>query len=187
MYSVIYLKTDVPLLADIFENFRNTYMKSYELDPAHYFTTPGFTWDAMVKYTKVELELLTDIDMVLFIRKGIRGGISQCCNRYAKANDEYLETEFKENEPSKFLMYYDVDYLYGWAMNQSLRFEYFKWVKNIDNSNFFNISDDNDVGCILVVDLEYPKDLHDAHKDLPLCPEHSTPLGSTQQNFKDFV
>lgn len=69
-YSDLYLKTDVLLLVDIFENFRTTCMRAYKLDPAHYYTTPGLTWDAALKYTNVKLELLTDVDMLLFVEKG---------------------------------------------------------------------------------------------------------------------
>ncbi|XP_077278952.1 uncharacterized protein LOC143906629 [Temnothorax americanus] len=74
-YSDLYLKTDVLLLADMFENFRNSCVASYGLDPAYYYILPGFTWDAMLKHTCVNFELLTDIDMVMFIERGIRGGL----------------------------------------------------------------------------------------------------------------
>ena len=74
-YSDLYLKTDVLLLADIFENFRESCIKSYELDAAHYYTLPGFTWDAMLKHTKITFELLTDIDMVMFYRTWYTRGL----------------------------------------------------------------------------------------------------------------
>ncbi|KAJ8939060.1 hypothetical protein NQ318_007691 [Aromia moschata] len=86
-YSDLYLKTNVILLADVFENFPQKYLNIYQLDAAYYYTLPGFTWDCMLKYTKIELEFLQDVDVLLFIERGIRGGASQCCNRYAKANN----------------------------------------------------------------------------------------------------
>lgn len=106
-YSLLYLKTDVLLLADIFENFRNTCHSIYKMDPAHYVTAPGLSYDAMLKYTGVEIELFTDIEMLLFIERGIRGGISQCSKRYVKANNEYMDDVYKPDEETSCIMYLD--------------------------------------------------------------------------------
>ena len=100
-----YHDSDVLLLADVFENFRKTCLEYYRLDPCHYFTSLGLSWDAMLKMTEVNLELITDIDMYQFVEKGMRGGISYIANRYGKANNKYMQN-WNPNEESKYLMYF---------------------------------------------------------------------------------
>ena len=90
-YHDLYLKTDVNLLSDVFENVRNICLQQYTLDPANYYTSPGLSWDALLEKTNVNLELLTDYDMHLMIERGLRGGISMVSNRYARANNSLLE------------------------------------------------------------------------------------------------
>ncbi|XP_077278612.1 uncharacterized protein LOC143906406 [Temnothorax americanus] len=175
-YSDLYLKIDVLLLADIFENFRDSCVASYGLDPAHYYTLPGFTWDAMLKHTRINFELLTNIDMVMFIERGIRGGLSQCSGRYAQANNKYMQSH-DPSKPSSYLMYFDVNNLYGWAMCQPLPYADFRWVNNISNFDVNAIASDSPTGYILEVDLEYPQCLHDTHADLPFCPTSDKPPG----------
>ncbi|XP_011859207.1 PREDICTED: uncharacterized protein LOC105556722, partial [Vollenhovia emeryi] len=177
-YSDLYLKTDVLLLADVFENFRDKCMRSYDLDPAHYYTLPGYTWDAMLKYTGVRFELLTDIDMLLFVERGVRGGLSQCSHRYARANNKYLPSH-DPLEASTYLMYYDVNNLYGWAMRESLPYAQFQWVDdtNAESLDVMAVTADSDIGYILEVDLSYPRELHEAHADLPFCPLRAAPPG----------
>ena len=119
-YHELYNKVDVLLLVDVFENFRNICINNYELDPAHYFTAPGLAWDAALKVTGVNLELLSDVNMLLMVEKGIRGGVSMISNRYGKANNKYMGDKFNFNEPSTYIQYLDANNLYGWAMSKSL-------------------------------------------------------------------
>ena len=171
-YHDLYLKSDILLLADVFENFRKTCLKYYKLDPCHYFTSPGLSWDAMLKMTGIELELMTDVDMFQFIEKGMRGGISYIANRYGKANNKYMKT-YDKKAPSKYIMYLDANNLYGWAMSQYLRTSGFRWMtKNqIDKIDLAKYKEDSNKGLILEVDLEYPKELHNLHNDYPIGPK----------------
>lgn len=107
-YSDLYLKTDILLLADVFENFRNTCFATYALDPAHYYGAPGLSFDAMLKYTGVEIELFTDIDMLMFVESGIRGGVSQINKRYVKANNQYMDgCEQDDKKDPSYILYLD--------------------------------------------------------------------------------
>ena len=126
-YHDLYLKSDVLLLTDVFENFRKTCLQYYKLDPCHYFTSPGLSWDAMLKMTNIKLEVMTDVDMFQFIEKGMRGGVFYIANRYGKANNNYMK-EYDEKAPSKYIMYLDASNLYGWAMSQCLPKGNFKWI-----------------------------------------------------------
>ena len=124
----------------------------------------------MLKYTGVTLELFTDPEMLLFIDKRIRGGVAECSNRYAEANNRYMGEYFDSSREESYLMYFDVNNLYGAAMSQYLPLDSFEWINERIDVN--NVSDDSATGYILEVDLEYPKELHETHKDLPLCPVH---------------
>ena len=171
-YHDLYLKSDVLLLADVFENFRETCLRYYKLDSCHYFTSPGLSWDAMLKMTDIQLELMTDIDMYQFIEKGMRGGVSYIAHRYGKANNKYMK-DYNEKESTNYIMYLDANNLYGHAMSQYLPTGGFRWMteKQINNMNLGKYKEDSKKGFILEVDLEYPKELHDLHNDYPLAPE----------------
>ena len=164
-YHNLYNRADVLLLADVFENFRDICIKNYKLDTAHYYTAPGLAWDAALKVTEVKLELLSDMDMLLMVEKGIRGGVSVISNRYGKASNKYMGKSFIEREPSKYITFLDANNLYGWAMSKPLPTHGFKWMKVSELETWEKHS------CILEVDLEYSKSLHDLHSDYPLAPE----------------
>ena len=127
-YHDLYLKSDVLILADVFENFRKTGKEYYTLDPAHYFNCPGFAWDAMLKMTDINLELITDIDMYHMVETGLRGGVSDIANRYSKPNNKYM-CDYDKDIESSYLMYLDANNFYGWAMSHPLQTGGFKWLK----------------------------------------------------------
>ena len=138
------------LLANVFEAFRDTCLKHYKLDPAHFYTSPGLAWKACLKRTGIRLELLTHPDMLLMFEWGIRGGITQAVRKYTSANNKYMGDRFDPKSESSCLQYLDTNNLYGWAMSQPLP---------------------TDKGYLLEVDVSYPKELHNQHNDLPFMCE----------------
>ena len=172
-YHDLYVQSDTLLLADIFENFRNKCLEVYELDPAHFLSLPGLAWQACLKKTNIELELLTDCDMILMVEEGIRGGICHSIHRDAKANNKYMK-DHNKNIESSYIQYLDANNLYGWAISQKLPKNNFKWVEDtsiINEELIKNYNENSYKGYILEVDVKYPKELHDLHSDLPFLPK----------------
>ena len=171
-YHDLYVQSDTLLLADVFENFRDMCLKEYELDLAHFLSLPGLEWQACLKKTNIELELLSDYDMLLMVEEGIRGGICHSIYRYAKTNNRYMNN-YNNNEESSYIQYLDANNLYGWAMSKKLPVNGFKWIDNnetagpVINEDFIkNYDENNDKGYIFEVDVKYPKRLHELHSDL---------------------
>ncbi|CAH3162496.1 unnamed protein product, partial [Porites evermanni] len=178
-YHNLYLKSDVLLLSDVFENFRKTCLKHYKLDPAHYYTSPGLAWDACLKETGQKLQLLHDYDKLMMFERGIRGGISHISKRYAEANNKYMK-DYNPDVESTYIQYLDANNLYFWAMTQQLPTHGFSWMKNITIEKVMDILDKANHSMsnrgrkgyiIFEVDLEYPKKLWKSHNDYPLAPE----------------
>ena len=171
-YHDLYVQSDTLLLADVFENFRNTCLKVYELDPAHFLSLPGLAWHPCLKKTSIKLELLTDYDMLLMVEERIRGGICHSIHRHTKANNKYMEN-YDKNEESSYIQYLDANNLYVWAMSQKLPVNGFKRIENNEINEEFIKNDDenNDKGYILEVDVKYLRKLHDLHSDLPFLPK----------------
>ena len=160
------------LLAGVSETFRKTCLEQYRLDPAHYYTSLGLSWDALLKKTGVELELLTDYDQHLFIERGMRGGISIVSKHYARANNPQAEG-YDPKKPNSHILYLDTNNLYGWAMSQALPTGGFKWVEDCGGLAEAIVSHpaNSPEGYILEVDLEYPQELHNTHNAYPLAPK----------------
>ena len=136
---------------------------------AHFVSLPGLAWQACLKKTNVELELLTDYDMLLMVEEGIRGGICHAVQRYAHANNKYMNDYDKKNK-SSYIQYLDANNLYGKAMTEKLPVKGFKWVNDISkiDEDFVKVYNKNDnKGYILDVDVDYPSKLQNLHSDLP--------------------
>lgn len=196
-YSDLYLKSDVLLLTDVFEAFRTKCLDEYGLDPAWYLTAPGLSWDAMLKHTQIKLELLTDIEMLQFIKKSIRGGVAMVSHRHAIANNKYIAaktgndpTSTKKNsdgaidnftyayDPDKdtsFLSYFDSNNLYGKSLSEHLPCSNFTWLTDaqIEQFDVMDIcSQDGEIGYILECDIHYPNSLHEWHNCFPFLVEN---------------
>ncbi|XP_031549086.1 uncharacterized protein LOC116286658 [Actinia tenebrosa] len=168
-YHDIYLRSDVVLLADVFQSFRKMAMEYNQLDPANFYTAPGLSWSALLKKTNAQLDLLTEYDMNRFMENGIRGGVCGPSRRYARANNPLVEHD--PEKPTTYIFYLDANNLYGWAMSQYLPVREFEWVEPREIDYYLRVKPDSRKGFILEVDLEYPKELHTLHDDYPLAPE----------------
>ena len=195
-YHDLYVQSDTALLADVFESFRDKCLEIYELDPAHFLSAPGLAWQACLKKTQTELELLTDNDMLLMFEEGIRGGMCQATHRYAKANNKYMNNHDK-NEESSYLEYLNANNLYRWAMSQKLPVRNFKWIEKGDISKFNedfikNYDENSDKGYIFEVDVEYLEKIRMLHSDLAFLPERMkinkcTKLTCTIQDKENYI
>ena len=171
-YHDLYLMTDVYLLTDVFENFRDMCLNYYRLDPAYYLTLPNYSWNAFLSLTGVKLQQIHIKEMYEMIEHGLRGGMTQCSFKKVEANNKYMNEDYDESKPSSYISYLDANNLYGLAMCKKLPYDDFKWhYGRMDEKRVVKYNDDDDIGYILEVDLDYPKELHDLHKDYPLAPE----------------
>ena len=156
----IYLRLDVYMLAAVFENFRETSICDFGIDPPHYMSVPGLSFSAAIKMLKISLEIFTDLDMYIMIENGIRGGFTTVARRYAKANNPQVEGY--DGGDQTWLQYLDVNNLYGYAMVDTLPYGGYKWTFE-SLETIMATPDDSDIGYILEVDLTCPAELHDAH------------------------
>src|SRR5277367_1216015 len=180
-YHDLYLLLDCVLLADCFQNFRETCKDSYDLDPTHYVSLPSFSWDAALKFTGVKLELLTDINMHEFIELGLRGGVAQISHRFERANHPQVPG-YDPNQERVEIIYLDANNLYGWAMCESLPLGNFQWLSP-DNTDFLTADAASPIGYIIECDLGYDRCLHDLHAGYPLAPEHIVVETSMRSNY----
>ena len=165
-YYDLYVQSDTLLLADVLENLRNMCLEICELDPVYFVSAPRLAWQACLKRAVV----IADYDIILMIEKRIRGGICQTTHRYAKANNKYMKN-YNKNIESSYIEYLDANNLYGWVMSQKLPTNGFRWVEDLSqfNEDFIKKYDENSyIGYFLEVDVEYPKELYNFHKDLPI-------------------
>jgi hypothetical protein len=160
------------LLAQVFETFRSMALKNYGVNPAHYRTLPGFSWDALLKLSGMKVDLISDPEIYLFLENSIRGGVSTISNRYASANDPRLPT-FDSTKPPSYITYLDVNNLYGHAMTQALPLGDFRFLScdEIARLDIDSLSDDASQGYIFEVDLSHPRELHKLHSDFSVAPQ----------------
>ena len=187
-YHDLYLETDVLLLVDVLENYREISRESYNLDPLWFLTAPALTFSAALRKTKATLAILTDIDMFNFFQKGIRGGLSYVAKRRSIANVPAMSS-FKPDKPEKHLLYLDANNLYGASQMAPLPFGGFRWITPEDfnrklehllrgASTFeeeLKLVEESHINFVLEVDAEFPKEIHDKMKDFPFLPENISP------------
>jgi hypothetical protein len=174
-YHDLYLKADVLLLSDVFENFRKTSIEHYRLDPANFITAASYAWSCMLLKTGVELELITDPNILDIFERSKRGGLTFVgAKRYVKANNKDM-VGYDPTTKSSYLMYLDANNLYGWSMVQSLPIKDIKFNTEITIEDILNTADDAEAGYTVEVDLSFPREIRERLKQLPPCPETRAP------------
>ena len=187
-YHDFYVTTDVLLLADCFEAFRQAMLRAHGLDCLHFPSLPSLSFQMALKMTQVQLDLTINPDMFLMIESGIRGGLSYVSRRFAEANHPTLPN-YRPEEPISYLCYLDANSLYATCQTYSLPVRDFEFLtqSEIDVFDVNSVRDQSDRGYILEVDLEYP----DAHSAYPLWPEHLTVevnlISPTLEEMYEFV
>ena len=174
-YHDLYMKRDILLLADIFENFRRDAYKYFKLDPLNYITLASFAWDCVLKFTKVELDLLYDMNMYLFYEDGKRGGYSNCHKFYSKANHKYLGTLYDPEKPKIFIVYWDINSMYATVMRNALPHSDFTWFTEFECDEIMELIESDRHHeirpCTLMVDLSHDVKNIDREKVFAMCPE----------------
>ena len=160
---------------DVFENFRDMCKKIYILDPSHFMSAPRLSWEACLRMTRIELELLTEKRMLYMFEEGIRGGMCQALDHYKTANNKYMKN-YDKNIESSFLQNLNANNLYGWVMTKKLPVGKFKWIEKCKFSRFDeefikNYDENSDNGFLYEIGVEYPKIIRISHIDLPFLPE----------------
>ena len=168
-YSILYLKTDLCHLADVFQKFSNFTYETFELDCRHSFTLPGYSWECMLKMTKIELELTSDSGIYLSLMDTIRGGMTVCNKKFAKADNIYTRKKDENSDIDKYLMYLDANNLNGLSMSKPLPYKNFKWSNVIPSE--ISLNENKLKTGIYEVDFEIPENFHNKFKDFPVCPE----------------
>ena len=174
-YHDHYLLSDVLLLADVMDNFRNTIIDEHKLDCLHFYTLPSLAWTSAMKFTAAKLDLITDPDAYLMIENNMRGGIATISHRHAVANNPYVEG-YDSSKPTSYITYLDANNLYGDAMSNPLPVGNFQFLPEnaVENFDLLSIPPDNKTGYIVECDLTYPDHFHSLHTDYPLAPKHLT-------------
>ena len=169
----LYLKTDVVLLADVFEKFIKVSFNELKLNLLYCVSLPGYTWECGLKYTGINLHTLQDKDLILLLEDNIRCGISSVMgDRYVKSDE------------NKKILNIDAYNLYGWAMSQYLPYDDIKFDGDVKLEDILNTSDDCEVGYFVEVDLNYPEGIREKTKNLPFCPENKF---SPQDKFSEYM
>ena len=181
-----YTKIYCMQLRDIFENFRKLNIEEYDLDPVlSGYTLPGVSWTNMLRYTNQDIELLTERNMYEDFEKGIRGGVSMCVVRHAKANNKYMH-DYDPEKPSSFLFYVDENNLYGNSMSKTLPYGVERKMRHEELPQWRNFH------CAVVVDLDIPKEKHNFFNEFPPALEHVTvngvkKLAPNLKNKKEYI